>query len=525
MNFIKYNILLALLLLASGVYAQDSTYNIRMPGQIKYLDLTHPFLFTDNAAAIGLVKLPALGSTYISGALQEGSFRRPQQPKEEQQVSFRSERIMSLGKLNLMGAFAFDQIWSKQIRMSDVLDPYRGNPYILSDSVGGDWNKQFYQLDLRAATVPLAGGRLNLGAEIHYKASTGARQNDPRPLNYSNQIDLAPSVVWHLSPVHQLGANGWFRSYKEDIRITLVNTQSTQNLYKLLGVGEYEHGAPDVITTGYSRNYEGSQYGGDLQYFYTKDKLKLVLSGGFRYYTEDVTDGTTKPVKAGRYTYNEYRGSARLVLPGGHLGHSLSLSVTLNDSKGKEYHQVFDSATESFQTVFSSVFYTGVQNQMRAAYELFRSSGDACNWFLRAEAAIDAFDNRYAFPQNKQAADMGRYSIYGEKTWKPAKHTTLTAGFSAGYLSRLNGELQYTAKDYSSDHVAATLLYPDQAYLTSEALLTGAHLQYAVPLKKGSRNALFVRGDGTVTKKTGSNRDSGPSGSRSSIRFTIGLLN
>lgn len=525
MNLIRYNTIAVLLLLAFGVRAQDSISGIRLPGQLKYLELTQPALFTDNAAALGTAEFPSLGSTYASGSFQGGSFRRPQQPKEESAVSFRSERMMPLGKFRFAGAFTFDQVWSRRVMMSDVLDPYRGNPYILADSVGGNWNKQFYRLDLRAATVPLAGGKINLGAEIHYNASTGARQNDPRPLNYSNQIDASPSLVWHVSPVHALGINGWYRSYKEELNIKLVNTQNSQNLYKLLGLGEYEHGAPDIISTGYNRNYEGSQYGGDLQYFYTTDNLKIVLSGGFRYYSEDVTDGTSKPVNAGMYTYNEYRSSAHLVLPAHRLGHSLSFFFNAQDRKGREYHQVYDAATESFQTIFSSVFYTGTQNTFRAAYELFRNSGDAYSWFAGAEAVFTDLDNRYAYPQNKQAAGRGRYSLYGEKNWQPAKRTSITAGMNAGYVSIFNNELQYIARDYSSGYVAAAVLHPDQAWLTSEAFLAGAHLQYTFPLKESSRNAFFIRGEGSLTKRTGSSTESGSAGSRSSVCFTIGILN
>lgn len=270
------------------------------------IPLLRPWLHTQNAAGLQLSNVPTAGYTAFGALLENGDFKKSQQAADDRQFGFHSSRYQRLKKGVIYGSFNYIQQWSNQVNWSDVLDPYRGTPYIIADSIGGNWKKQRYDLELKAATAPLLGERMVLGAGIKYSVFTGARQNDPRPLNNAGELTLTPSLVYRLGKNQQLGINGVYGFYKEDISFELKNTNVTHSLYKLLGLGQVTS-PPSILATAASRYYKGKKYGAALQYNIGSENWQWLTEAAYTTYTEQVTDGSGIPLLSGTYKRKDYQ--------------------------------------------------------------------------------------------------------------------------------------------------------------------------------------------------------------------------
>lgn len=484
------------------------------------------WLETNNAAALNSSQLPNIGRTVLSGNQEKGSFYRPQQAKEQHAVNFTSERFLKQNGFAFYGKFSFTQEWEKDVRLTSVLDPYRGNPYILADSIGGNWKNQFYELTLKAAAPALLNDKLIFGIGINYQTGTGARQNDPRPLDYTNQIDLTPSILYLINDKHKFGLNGDFSTFKEKLDITLVNNTNPQLLYKLLGLGEYEHSRADFISLGYSRYYSGKSFGGDLQYEYTGAKLKWLTSVGIKVYDEDVVDGSEMSRKAGKYSYKQYNVMSSLQYAANNWMQQLKFRWSQSDRDGKEFHQFYDSRIETYETIFESVVNTALVTRSSLSYQLLKSKVQKdYDWLVDATVGYSGLDNRYAYPQSWQIVDRMDYSLCAKKniSWSGARSLELM--FNVKYYHLLSNKLDYTEKAYSTNYIAKNVLYPDHAYLAAQGWKTGAAVQYGFSLPKLKKTQFFIKGEGNVRLVDKGGLYYTGSANRTSWLLTLGFFN
>lgn len=490
-------------------------------GSMEKMLLSEPWLQSQNAAGLDASFIVPVGKITAGTSLEQGDFRRPQQAAHNNLLSFKSENYQQLNKAKLYGSFQFTEEWNKKLVFTDVMDPYRGNPYILADSIGGDWKKQWYDLQLKASTGKIANEKLSLGAALRYKTGSGARQNDPRPLNTTNEIELSPGLVWHISNKQHLGLNGWYSIYKERVSIDVKNTQIYHNLYELLGLGNYSNSLVSVSAT---RNYEGKKYGGDLQYDWQLPSFRLFATVGFKWKTEDAVDGTSTPQQAGRLKEKEYDFGGSIQYIHHSLSHYFRFNGVLYDRTGHEYHQRYDTTSLKWTTVYEADLFSSLVSDMSFSYHLVKSRTDGtCNWGITATAAYNGLDSRYVYPEPKsrEIVDIADYSLVLEKNWRLSRSSDLQLVGKAGYRDCFTNEMQYTPNTAKSGIIASKILYPDYAYLTTDAWRTGFGLQYGYKVSATKATQAFVRVDADYCKPVHTTL---AAGDRTLVKLTFGVF-
>lgn len=448
------------------------------------------WLQTKNAAGLGSTVLPDSGQTWLGGNVIQGDFRRAQQAESSRQLLFFSDGFHALKKGMVYGSFQFTQQQDVNVQFSDVMDPYRGTPYLIADSVGGDWKKQMYNMQLSAASGPLLKERIRLGIGVKYKVATGARQNDPRPLNDVNELGVMPGLTWQISKKHTLGVNGFYGTYKESIQLENKNTGRSQYLYKLLGLGQYE--LPTIMSVSATRYYNGTKYGGDVQYHYQHHKLEAMLTAGYRDYKEVTTDGTTSPLKGGTFHETETNAGVDVV----YGPHHVSVGYIQYDRIGTETQYSRNTATSQWDIVLEAPFWTSFVQQSNVSYEWNYKT-----WLLHAGAAYNTMENKYLLTNSIQQIDYITYSVTAGKSWN-----SFDLQLQGGYRQHVQDLLNYQLMTTTSNLIAYKVLYPDHAYMAANAYRAGLQAQYYFKIEKAPRTRFFVRGQAAVENGLGSNR-------------------
>lgn len=477
-----------------------------------------------NAAGLALDPMPLMGRTLLLAGNLQGTLKQSQQARQQQQFQFFSERYQTIGSAFLYGSFSYTQQKDKDIFFSDVMDPYRGTPYVLADSIGGDWKKQFYALKVRAASPKLWGDRLILGLGVELHVGTGARQNDPRPLTTNNEIKVTPGLTLKMGENSHVGLNGYYSRYREEVSLEVKNTSVNHYLYKFLGMGQYE--LPPVFSSGASRTYNGNTYGGDAQYNLNGNQYSWLTSVGYRNTKEPVLDGTSVPRKNGTWTQELVQVNSILSLKAGMYSHRFELHAEQAKGTGTEFHEYYNTATKLWQTILEAPFYTNTKNTAELSYTLIKGlEHTRYNWLAGFSAAYSDMDQIYLTPRAEQLIRRAEVNIRGAKNIKTGKDANLELNLVFGYSASLDKSVKFQPIAPGRTLIALEVLYPDYAYWSGDRLNTGASMQYDFKLNSVKNARFYALGRFSLsTAVAGDGYYENAKGSRSDIRIGIGAF-
>lgn len=482
--------------------------------------LLHPWLQTDNAAGLGMSALPATGSTSFTGKAISGGFHRPQQAVSSNSLTFQSQNYQRLKAASLYGNFSYTQSSDKQVQWSDVLNPYRGTPYLLADSVGGNWKKQVYAMNVRAASGVLGNSRIRVGVGADYTVSTGARQNDPRPLSTANELAVKPGMIWQAGRNSFIGVNGLYGSYKESVNLMIKNTNQAQTIYKLTGLGQYD--IPAATNVGASRNYYGNAYGGALQYHRQWRRWQWLTEASYRQYTERVTEGTVPRTMAG-YQESRFAAGTALQRTTDSYIQQWRLEGQRTGKTGTEH--VWTSTAGVVKETLVADFYSSHAYRGGVSYLLIRRrNAQAYGWLVKAGVYYNDTENEYLYPYSVQSYRSLQPELSAAKVWSAGKGEW-SAGLQLSYYSCLSQTLAYQLMTTTSNIVARKVLYPDQDYLTANNWQAACLLRYSFPLPAPQPLRFFVSGGASLQQRAGNTTVAGGyGGQRSDYTLGVGIL-
>lgn len=500
----------------TAAIAQDTLSSIN--GKLQLAPVRNPWINTQNAAGLSVLPMSSMGRTYFGANIEDGDLRRPQQPSVGRVASFLSERYQPLQNASLYGKFSFQHRWDDGIRWSSVLDPYRRNPYIIADSIGGQWKKQLYDLELKASTPLNENRSLLIGAGIQYKVGTGARQNDPRPLTYTNDITLNPSFIWAVNKKLSLGVNGNFNFFKEKLSFSTSNNEDVHYRYRLAGLGYY-YVAPSVKE---SRYYTGNTYGGSAQLQWEQENLRVLLNAGYSSRTDKAQDGTIRPAWYGEFKEDQYHASLNATLLTGTYTHQLEASWKSFDGDGKDLHYGPAVGNELPSLVnddaFSSTFYNeGILNY-RFVADRFQ---DDYKWMLNATVIYSGMDNRYNYPKARNTVDANEYRLAFTRNLVFSDSRNFIWGVNVALRDCFNQYNDYKHFGFQTDVVVKGLVNPEQEWFSSDIFKAGLSAEYRFPVSRGSETSLFIKAEGSIWKRV--NTSTLPHASRNFAGLTIGM--
>jgi len=510
-----------LLLTVISAEAQDTLSSLS--GKLEILPYRQLWIGSSNAAGIAQGYIPEIGQAKVASTLKEGAFRRPQQAGSDRDVSFYSEKYQSLNKLKLYGSFDFRQSWQNNLEWNALLNPYRRMPYILADSVGGEWKRQEYNLKLKAASAALADGKLSVGAGLNYYVGTGARQNDPRPQSYVYDLTFTPSAILKLSDKFNLGYNFIYEAFRENVSYESSNSTDVQKAYWFTNTGYFLDWQMSALGS-YSRYYIGKTIGSGLQLSYENEGVEGLVGVRYDRRKETSEDGTSPARPTGRLDENNY--SVTGLLRFNKASHTQQIRAEWNshDGEGIDYHTASGNAETGWIVTNKDVLTTSYYNNASITYSFIRNAAnDDFKWMAEAGIAFDGRDIRYLKPQMRQNVDAIEFSVRyvynltipGRKSWK--------ADANFAWRDCFTSYSDFTPQNGVSGIGYNTLHLPDHSWLSADMVKPGLSIQYSQPAKVGSAAELFVRGTAAADIRIG-NSLGGPSGNRRYFGISVGAI-
>ena len=482
-----------------GVFAQEGRQ------QHDKLSLQETVVQSENAAFLQQMQLTNMGESSIRYTQEEGRFKNPLLANKSQYFGFNSSRYQDLKGWKLYGNFNLIAGKEKEVAHTTQLNPLRLNPYILVDSLQGDWNKQSYGFDVKVAS-PYFNDRVSVGMGLSYQVATGARQRDPRPQNTQNLLNVKPALAYKLNKYQTLGLYGQYTSFVEDLTVSNINTNTVHHIYKLSGLGEYLGSSPLFLAGGgLTRRYAGDTFGGGLTYGLSKGAFKGQLEGFYNQHKETAVDGTTYPQNPGTHRYHAYGVKASLSQTQDYGIHSLRASWDQKDIRNTEYHQYQDPITKVYETLFAGVFNTNLVTQSSLSYQFGKLKGKDLLWKAGLGAQYQGLDNRYATNLSQQTADRLTYHADFTRYFMALDQSGFVVRLGGAYADVLKTKFHYPEKSYATNFVAKAILYPTNAYLATKYWQAEASLQYVFKPMQKTGSQLYISASGSYLKPTTAN--------------------
>lgn len=457
------------------------------PVVFDYFTDNHAWFTVGNAAGLAGDNRLEFSKLGLGTALKNGDFHRPQQSGKSTHYLFSAWGGMSIGKVYLQGNFNFKQAFDDGVKYTSILDPYRGTPYQIGDSTGGNWRKQQYDMYVKVAS-PVWLELFSLGLELDLAVGRGAKKIDPRPQTNSNRIHVSPSVAFFLGQ-HTLSGGFHYRRFREDVDLMLYNSSELQKLYLLRGMGQYFY--ETFNTTQRERSYEGDGKGFSLQYAFTSHRFSVFVSGKYMNYeenTDDIDKERNRPKRIGRLKDKEIEGEARLLFKTGRTVHKLDLGYSSVEHKGTEIGQRFEQT--DYVTISEAPDRSVCKiSRIEGNYRLnVLKDENVYDWTIGIKGMYEDYDDSY-----EVAGSYIRYSrIWGEfqinKNFRLAEQQWLQAGLKGFYNNVSDHSMAYNRANAAEDEYDQTivqgLIQPDYEYFKQNYYGGGIFIKYNFKLPK-----------------------------------------
>ena len=290
-NLFRHVLLVAFTMIVVDVMGSD-TLKVNSFNSFKFNDFQNYWHPTDNAAGMTF-NLPQNITDFNAGLVQSnGDFHRIMEGSNAQDWLLSTKSVRKIDRFFLSGSFVYKNTQEEGGRWNGTFEPYRGNPYILGDSVANSvYRKESYLLSGGVATNLTP--RLSAGCQIDYFAGIGAKQKDPRPENNVIRILINPGIIFHTEKFN-MGVNLGYSNRKEEIEYIQYITENPDIAYfAFKGFGFY---SKELEMNYYRFQNEKSLLGG-VQFETKKTRLPSLTEFKFKFGKETIDDGKSAVIK------------------------------------------------------------------------------------------------------------------------------------------------------------------------------------------------------------------------------------
>ena len=463
------------------------------------------------------------GSSALTYHTGKNAFRDAFAPARSRGFAVTSERFRNTGRWSLYGNFRFARYEDFDVRYASSADPYTDNPYQIVDSLSGDWKKQHYLLETKVLS-PRINRYMRAGIGLKYEVLNGARQKDPRPLDKTIGIELVPSVIFQVTGRLTIGVNGYYKRRREDLTISLENHLRSQEIYKLLGLGEYLYNAPVIVSAGISRAYRGNTFGGGLNLGYdlaSFSKLRLAMT--LKSSSEKAVDGASIPFQAGRHAYTDLGLKMVYLRSSGRTDQSFILAGGYRDIANTEYIQVLNTATQQYDIIHSAEMHHMSKAFADLGYSILWNRKGLPRWILNLEAGIRTWEQRYPGTSGRQSMHVLSAGA-GVSRRVALGRGNLEIDYRVSLRNTLDEQLVYLSKSYARNFAANYILAPDHAYHSLAHLGSGADVRYTFP-DFGQPFSAYLKAAFSRYQNLGVNEYYPSKAGNNHLSITVGLFN
>lgn len=496
MKKIIYILIIPFLLAAfENIAAQEMNHS---PAAVEKMKLHRIWHKTDNAAGIFLDGAENYTLLNMSYETIDGDFRRPQQGKEENILKFDAEGGVNLDKIYLWGEFRYSRNAIKDANFNaSIIDPFRGMPYYVADTNVSNWNNQHYELAFKAG-MPHINDYFSLGLAGSYKASTGAKQRDPRTENYLMKLELKPSIVYSPTPAHHIGLNGVYYSLKEESYMENINTNISQTYYELYGLGTAVIG----LGSGRTTNYVGNNVGGGIQYNYTGN-VDVLFSSDYSLKVEEVEISFTTPKDDSATKQTLWKNNLYLHTTAKDHSHYLNVEYAKRHIDGIQYITLRD-VSETYKgwiSLHKNIRSTYKDQFLQIGYDYTKNAQNEYKWLAGIQMGIKEKKDVYLIPRSEKKIKNAFGEIHGKYNCnlsdKLAKR--LLMGISFAYNKNLSGHYLYGGS-HPEYPIVTELEQGDFDYLSSDFYALNVSATYSQRIKKENKINFFIKANGIFAK-------------------------
>lgn len=432
--------------------------SVTCPADYSLLPVRHLWLQMENPiayAGIGDAMDIRLGYNHTSG-----SYKHLSDPKSINGGKVLVEGFKQVGRLHFFGGFSYGISTLNGQKWNNVLMPSPGNPYLLADSIGGNYNNELF--DIRGGVASSVNDRLTWGIDATYKGGSSSDENDPRALIDAVRYSLRPGIRYRFSR-WSLGADIGVEGYAEKIGMDSYQGTSNFVFFQFQGLGNY---FPDSGNS-HSRRYKGKALGGNIQLGWEGRGMENILQLGYRNNEEKSEDGNTfAPFKSGDYKEISYSISNLFSLKQNDITQIARFSFDYIPSKGIWYDQqrVTDANNQTVWEVFNqSVQYRDRISRAAIDYGLTKEKDGFADYAFGGTVFFEQQHTSFLPEMYLQKYANITAALRGEKAFPlPGKFRIRTA-LHIGYKKNLHSNT-----DFNGIALADKWTYPVFEYLTSD---------------------------------------------------------
>lgn len=500
-------------------YSQDNR-SVNSYNTFRIYSNTNLWLQTGNASGMVFNKLPDVVTFDTGVEKEQNEFHLSMNPVEKDRYFLDTRSYQSVdGKFFLFGNFAYDYMDEKGARWNGTYDPYRGDPYILGDSVSGTtYHKENYSLSGKLAYK--MSDRLSLGSRIDYFVAVGAKQKDPRPQNTVSLIRINPSLVFH-SEQSQWGFDLGYSHRKEEIDYEVKRENFDVNFFMLKGFGFYSR---KLGSTAYRFQSKNEFFGG-MQYEKNWNDIISLTEVRGSYSLEGIEDGTSSIRKGdgGDWQTFEFSLNQQLKKYNKNSSHRLSATASYFNGAGKEFLEDEDN-TGAIVQYFVIAKNLKMKRQLFSgmiAYDFltFEVEGKSI-WDIHADLGlINQSEKYYYVPEIFTSSFLNlNASVKVQRNWYWKKHH-FAPEFGVACLQNLSNSL------FLSDLAEITKYQRKDVYSHDINFLSTNVMTYSPAIKWGYSPSDWGKiSQLNLTLKYSQVNPAGNSGSNSFIQLALGVV-
>ncbi|UOB16060.1 DUF6850 family outer membrane beta-barrel protein [Abyssalbus ytuae] len=451
---------------------EDSSLNNLNGLRLLYAD--YIWLTSDNPVGIAEINQPRLGKAFLGFAQEQGSFFNYNSPKSIDNISFLTEGYTKPNKISYYGKLKYQKSKEYNLVWNDASFIAEENPFIIADSIGGNYDNEIFYLEGKMSSKN-AAGNLIWGLALSYKVGNKVDQTDPRPEISSVLFSFKPGVSI-VCGQWVLGTNLYLTYLKEKVDFDVVDTHTNYRYFRFMGFGKYLGLSGDDLT----RFYKGWDYGGSLQAQYIASHWTNLLEVQLHqdYQRAEEGSGNTRFL-AGDYTKISFEVSDRIRFVREWGIHEISLKGGISEIEGKwfDQHQVTDNEGTQYWEVYNeSIRYKKTILQAGAGYALMSKLRDtrisqilSAGLNLRMDMA-DFYPEGYSQNIYNLTARLGVF-----KQWQTGQ-TDFSIDIELDYRYNPQSDL-----DIDEIELVEQVSYPDHYFRSSDYLNVNGILKLGIP--------------------------------------------
>lgn len=445
---------------------------------------------SSNASGLAFSAPDAFNLVDAGYSYEAGDYRRMQSGSSNGVFDFDTQGALKVGKVQLWGRFRYDNTDERGSSFNTLLyDPYDERlMYTAADTVAGQWKKQSYDMQFKAA-VPI-GERLAAGVHVDYKDRIAAGQIDPRAESYNYSVTVRPGLSWKAGR-SVIGLNGLYSNTFERSTATISNTQETQKVYLLRGLGNWV--GDQVGGGGLSTMYfRCNSWGGGVQYSYNAD-WQLMAEAGYCSHATEIHESATQPKPHGNTRKQDVSASVTALF-GNRWLHKLNLSSDAAATTGIEPTTQWNTDAGVWEITYSAQQCKLLTLNALLSYDAFLTDGGSYSWHLSGSMGMEAKRDSYALPASRFEYTNVLASAGAERRIGFSGGSSLLLGLTLAAVKNLDAIYEYNGHRTGTPPVRD--LYPhDLAILSADRVSSRLAAEYAFPVGEGLRLAFCGEGE------------------------------